>query len=130
MASAGTGGTSVAGIAAAVLALAPAGTVRTTVAGPVAGVSMSAASGSIGVSANATAACSVSAPAGRPGSSLRGPAAVVAVAAPASPLVAGLYLVTAGATIEFGAWGAQQRRVWFGYGVVNTLNVQTKPPGE
>jgi hypothetical protein len=32
--------------------------------------------------------------------------------------------------MEFGAWGAQQRRVWYGYGVVNTLNVATKPPGE
>jgi hypothetical protein len=96
----------------------------------VAGVSVGAQPGTIGVSATASASCTVAAPRGTVGTSVAGQRSSIFVMAPVSPLVAGLYVVNAQATMEFGAWGAQQRRVWFGYGVVNTLNVQTKPPGE
>jgi hypothetical protein len=96
----------------------------------VAGVTASAAPGTVGISATASASCTVAAPSGTVSTSVAGQTAAVFILAPVSPLVTALYKVTATATMEFGAWGAQQRRVWFGYGVVNTLNVQTKPPGE
>lgn len=95
-----------------------------------AGVTAHAVPGTVSVSATASANCTVAAPRGHAGTSVAGRTAAVILAAPVSPLVAGLYTVNAQATMEFGAWGSSRRRVWFGYGVVNSLNVQTKPPGE
>lgn len=72
----------------------------------------------------------LAAPAGKVSIILPGPAGHVTVVAPVPALVAETFTISATATIEFGAWGTSQRRVWMGYGVVNTMNLQYKPPGE
>jgi hypothetical protein len=65
---------------------------------------------------------------GHPGTSVAGQPASIFVMAPVSPLVAGLYKVTAGTTMEFSAGGVKQRRVWFAYGATNVMNTTTPPP--
>lgn len=90
-------------------------------------MSASPGTASVSVLPTASAGCSVAAPAGHASVAVGGTVARVGVAAPVSPFVAGVYLVDARATIQFRAWGNKQTSVWMGYGVTNTMYLQTPP---